>query len=107
MTGVSRQRSGRLPPSHSRRLHNRQLRSARFAESRNFLFRIAFSGSGKLLAASCRDRAVYLLDVRSGKEVWRHPGGGGTFYSLAFRGDEQLATGDGLGTALVWDVGSL
>src|SRR5262245_31493344 len=69
-------------------------------------YRVAFSASGRLLAAGGRGQEVHLFDLSTTKEVWRHSCDG-SLYGLAFHGDELLVTGDGSGTALVWEVNAL
>lgn len=69
-------------------------------------YRAAFSASGRLLAAGGRGEEVHLIDLATGKAAWRHRCDG-SVSGLAFHGDKRLVSGDGAGTALVWDVEAL
>ena len=71
------------------------------------LFALAYSPDGKLLAAACADRAVRLVDVRTGEIRHTLRGHGEYLHAIAFSADGRwLASGCSQGDEFirVWDV---
>jgi WD40 repeat protein len=66
---------------------------------------VAFSPDGERLAAACRDRAVRIFDVESGKQVDQLKGHQHMLCGLAISPDgKKLASGDVQSTIKIWDL---
>jgi WD40 repeat protein len=83
----------------------KQLR--RLAKTTANISALAFSPDGKLLGLGTCNGTVRLLEVHSGREVWRRQGHSDYSTRIAFSPDgKTLASGGGDGTIRLWDTAS-
>jgi WD40 repeat protein len=70
-----------------------------------WVFSVAFSPDGKILASGSDDHTIKLWDVATGQEVRTLTGHTWEVWSVAFSPDGKiLASGSWDGTILLWDV---
>jgi WD40 repeat protein len=66
---------------------------------------VRFSPDGKMLAAACEDRGIYLWDAATGELLTVLTGHEATPRRLAFTPDgRELASGDDAGIVRIWDL---
>jgi WD40 repeat protein len=74
----------------------------------NWVYSVAFSPDGRLLASGSADETIKLWEVASGSEVRTLSGHTNTVYSVAFSPDGRLlASGSGDATIKLWDISDL